>query len=175
MAASPDWSSAQLWIEVGKVVLPIAGFVVVFFQLRFVARTLKSNSASKLYDQYLKLNELFLGKPALRPYFYDNKPVPQQETEELKTQVASMAEAIMGILEHAALQRRNLPSKSWQQCWKTFTKDRLQTSPSMRQFYVDNEVMYAKDLRSLITKFGLSLPQKSRVQPVAPVADDVPA
>ena len=159
----------QLVLEYAKILIPFIGFAFVIVQLKYLRRTAESNANAKLYDQYLKINELFLQKPRLRPYFYDGMPLAEDSHDvqdlDLKGEIHTMCEAIAGVLEHATFQCVNLPNDPRDNCWKAYMRERLQKSPLLRQFLADSQDWYAVEFRSVITELGVVLPPPKAGKP----------
>ena len=61
-----------------------------------------------------------------------------------------MCELLAGLLEHAALQRKNLPGEFWEECWRNYTYERFDSSPALREFWRDNPKLYALTFRTVV-------------------------
>jgi hypothetical protein len=151
------------WTEIAKLTVSIAGFFVVIVQLLYVLKALRSNTYAKLYDQYLRLNEMFLQRPHLRRHFYASFPAVTSAPEaaassasvEQQLEIDAMSEMLAGLLEHAELQRENLPDKN---CWEAYTLARFRDSAQLRQFISDHRGWYAKALHDLLKRSEVTLP-----------------
>jgi hypothetical protein len=139
------------WPETIQALISIIGFVAVVCQIRRLKRTVQGETHSELYTHYLEVNKLFLEKTHLRPYFYDSKELNQSDKRpRLRQQLDSMCEIVLGLLEHAVLQKVNLPGDSWRNCWMTYVRERLDKSPELKNFFRANEQWYAQALRDII-------------------------
>jgi hypothetical protein len=131
-----------------QLIISSGGFIVVVYQILQLKQTMQGDTHAKLYEHYLKVNELFLHKTHLRPYFYERKSLeketndPQDAT--LKAEVEMMCEVIAGLLEHAAVQKNNLPGDSWKNCWEAYTCERFSQSPELQKFFERNRQWYAR-------------------------------
>jgi hypothetical protein len=75
-------------------------------------------------------------KPYLRPYFYDEKPFRSEPNNlYLKEEVDLMSEAILALIEHATVQRKNLPTDQWENCWLPYSRERWKKSTELRRFF----------------------------------------
>jgi hypothetical protein len=87
-------------------------------------------------------------KPHLYPYFYANKILDVASADQtLREEVDIMAEAILGVIEHAAIQRKNMPRYAWEQCWKKFAHERINKSEQLKEYYDKNQNWYTTDIK----------------------------
>ena len=121
-------------------VAKLATAVVAFWG---VMRTLESNAQGKLYDQYVKFQELLLANPSLRPYFYEGQ-LPTGLSADDRGKVDALCEVIAAILELASLQKKNLAWHSWDQCWREYTRERIEKGPFLYAFILRHKHMYAQ-------------------------------
>jgi hypothetical protein len=95
---------------------------------------------------------MFLGKPHLRPYFYlgqsPDRLEDSLEAQLRQSEIAAVCELITGLLEHAVVQRPNIPKHSWEDCWLQFLKEMYKQSPALNQFYWENRHFYAVVFRT---------------------------
>ncbi len=138
------------WTDV-EAIIPIVGFsfqvlalAFVFFQLRQLKQSIQGETHSKLYDHYLRVTELLWREKHLRPYFYSAKLLEESAPDGLRAEVDMMSEVIAGLLEHAAVQEKNLPKDSWEACWRAFTYERLAKSKELQNYFYENQEWYAQ-------------------------------
>jgi len=128
----------------------IIGFIVVIYQLIQVGRSLQGATQDRLYAHYTEICKLFVGKPELRPFFYDREPRPKSDDPDaikLKQEIDFMSETILGLIEHSVLQHKNLPKDAWLNCWKPYAAERIRKSVELRKFFLDNIDYYAYAMR----------------------------
>lgn len=140
------------WTDSVQAIASVVGFGVIIYQIRQLKRTVQSDTHSKLYTHYLEVNKLLLQKPHLRPYFYEGKALDESDFNQLslRQDIDIMCEVILGLLEHAVLQRDNLPGDSWQNCWMAYVHERYDKSTELAKFFGSNRKWYAKSLCDLI-------------------------
>jgi hypothetical protein len=145
-------TEAVKWTDVAQLVATVIGFVFVVFQLRELQRATQGDTHADLYGQYMEMGKLFLRKPHLRPYFYDSAEidVTAPNSARIKQEVAMMCELITTLLEHAALQRPNLPGESWEECWRAYTYARFDSSSVLREWWLCNQAVYADSFRKVV-------------------------
>jgi hypothetical protein len=139
-----------------QMVAAIIGFPVVIYQLVQLHKNLQGGTQDRLYAHYTEICKLFMQHPELRPYFYgrsevDAKTVKREQVQECSDssppKVAFMCEAIFGLVEHAVLQKRNLPGDAWRNCWRPYTIERLEQSEAMERFFESNAHWYSHRMR----------------------------
>ena len=145
-------AEAVKWTDVAQLLVTVIGFVFVVLQLRSLRRATEGDTHADLYGQYMEMGKLFLRKPHLRPYFYDSAEidVTAPNGARIKQEVAMMCELITTLLEHAALQRPNLPGESWEECWKAYTYARFDSSSVLREWWRCNQQVYADSFRKVV-------------------------
>jgi hypothetical protein len=146
------------WTEVAQLVVAVVAFPLLFYQILQLKQALQGDAHSNLYDHYLKVTELFLQRPHLRPYFYDAKlfagDADPEANETLRREIDTMSETIAALLEHAAMQKSNLPGDSWNNCWRAFTVERFRQSPELRTFVATNGGWYAETFCKMLESSG---------------------
>jgi hypothetical protein len=140
------------WADAVQAIASILGFGVLICQLQRLESTIQGETHSKLYTHYLEVNKLFLDKPYLHPYFYEGKVLNKSDCNQtnLRQELDMMCEVVLGLLEHAVLQKENLPDESWRTCWVTYVRDRYDKSIELAKFFRTNRKLYAKPLCDLI-------------------------
>jgi hypothetical protein len=140
------------WTEVVQLGVTILGFLTVIYQMWRVGRSTAGNTYASLYGEYMDVCKLLLERPQLRPYFYH----PAAGAPEMpgggedRQKVEAMCELMTGLLEHATLQKMNIPGNIWEECWKKYTEDRFNESPAMRAYWQRNRHLYAGDFRKVV-------------------------
>ena len=140
------------WADALQAIASVIGFLIVIYQIRELRRVVQSDTHSKLYAHYLEVNKLLLQNSHLRPYFYDRKILEESDLNQpnLRQDVDMMCEVVLGLLEHAVLQKTNLPDDSWQNCWMVYVYERYQKSPELAKFFSANRKWYARSLCDLL-------------------------
>jgi hypothetical protein len=130
-------------------------FLFVGYQLWQARRNIRGATEHTLYVHYTEICKLLIGKPHLRPYFYENKTMLLQDSNNphLREEIDMMSEAILGLIEHSALHERNLPSDTWNNCWMPHAHEHLDKSKEMRDFFAPNRVWYTATLRRVIDEY----------------------
>ena len=164
-------TEAVKWTDVAQLLVTIIGFVFVVLQLGSLRRQIEGDTHADLYGQYMEMGKLFLRKPHLRPYFYDSTEinVTAANSGRIKQEVDMMCELITTLLEHAALQRHNLPGESWADCWRAYTYARFDSSSVLRQWWRANEEVYAASFRTIVN--SRPVPRRSADQRAASAAE----
>jgi hypothetical protein len=127
--------------------------LIVVRQLVDLRKDVQGTTQDSLYAHYGEICKLFLKKPYLRPYFYENEAKPAScpaDRPSLNDEIDGMSEMILGLIEHAVVQHANLPKASWNNCWLPYAKERVKKSKTIREFYQKNKDWYAADLKEKI-------------------------
>jgi hypothetical protein len=105
-----------------------------------------------LYGQYIEVGKLFFSHPELRPYFYAPAKGDRPKAEEGpdRQRIATMCELITSLMEHASLQRDNLPGDSWEECWRPYAKARLKESKVLNDWWEKEKNMYAESFGEVV-------------------------
>jgi hypothetical protein len=145
-------TEAVKWTDVAQLLTTIVGFVFVIAQLFALRNQTRGDTHADLYGQYMELGKLFFRKPYLRPYFYESREIDgtTPNSSEIRQEIAMVCELTTTLLEHAALQRHNLPGESWEECWKAYTYARFDSSSVLRAWWHDNETVYALKFREIV-------------------------
>jgi hypothetical protein len=119
-----------------------------FLGLIFAITQLRGATQDRLYTHYTEICKLFMQNPDLRPYFYENEADRPRQTEEEYKQtlpkIGFMCEAILGLVEHAVLQKRNMPGDAWNHCWRPYALERLKQSKALQEFFKPNSPWYSQ-------------------------------
>jgi len=157
-----------------QLLISAVGFSLVFWQIRLLNQGIQGDTHSKLYDHYLKVNDLLSKKPELRPYFYYDYKLKDDSPGHatVLAEIEMMSEIILGLLEHAAVQRDNLPADSWEHCWYAYTVERFKRSPELQRFFQDNHQWYAGSFCEVIQKEFPELFEHSQPESVKEKVDE---
>lgn len=163
-----NMSAPVAWPAVAQVLASVIGFFFVGYQLFLLGRNTRGSAQDRLYAHYMEVCKLFMQNPHLRPYFYDNMPVPADDRK-LRAEVDVMCEAIWGLIEHSVVQKCNLPNDGWNGCWLPYARERVERSNELTKFFDLNVNWYTQALRETLQEIGRQ-PSLS-----APTAQGVPA
>ncbi len=151
------WTDVEIlrWMKIGilvQAIISVLGFLILFFQITQLNRGIRGDAHSKLYDHYLKVTERLADAPHLRPYLYNCKILNLEAAgyADLREELDMMCEIILGLLEHATVQKENLPEDSWHACWEAYTNERLEKSVELRRFFRENYRWYAKSFQCVV-------------------------
>jgi hypothetical protein len=140
------------WTDVVLAAGSVIGFVLVIYQLMQLRHSIAGEAHGKLYAQYVELGKLLLARPHLYPYFFECKRLEGKEADNtaLRNELSMMCELTLGLLEHAVVQRVNLPEDSWENCWRAYTYDRFANSSELRSFFEAKRKWYARSFCEVI-------------------------
>ena len=153
-------------IQMGAAVI---GFLVLMYQVLKLRNNLEGATQDRLYAHYTEICKLFMQNPGLRPYFYGRsedagKTVTRERAQEsndnLTPKIAFMCEAILGLVEHAVLQKKNLPGDAWRNCWRPYAIERLEQSEALEKFFKPNAHWYSNRMRKAMKSMKCDLDRK---------------
>ena len=165
-AGEPNWTAVvQAVGAVAAVVVGVLGFLFVWFQIRGLKQALHSDTHSKIYTEDFEILKLFVDKPHLRPYFYDNVEVMSGSADEAAVQ--TIAEMWCCHFEHVMLQLDNLP-KFIRQSWLDYARYMTDCSPAIRACFkkLRNKGLYIAAQDSIMYGGGVPAPNQA-LQPTA--------
>ena len=140
------------YATVGLVGCTVIGFLFVWLQLKGVKQTIQADAQDSLYGRYQGLLAMLAAKPHLYPYLYEKKwpVVAESDHPHLGAEVALACEAILALLEHAAMFEEDVPGAAVAECWRPYADARLKASPALHEFYDRNRAIYAAVLSSYL-------------------------
>lgn len=149
-----DWAlhdsadGAQVVLAIVQIFL--IPFVIV--QVLELQKNLRSTAHSNIYGRYADTIHWLLDKPHLQPYFRDNvRLADSKPTEGTAAQVQALCELTTALFEHATLERHNMPSTSWRDCWMPYITASYERSAEMRLFFQEKtNQFYVSEYRDLI-------------------------
>jgi hypothetical protein len=153
-----------------QMVAAVIGFPVLIYQVLKLRNNLEGATQDRLYAHYTEICKLFIQNPELRPYFYGRsedagKIVTRERAQECNdnltaAKVAFMCEAILGLVEHAVLQKKNLPGDAWRNCWRPYAMERLEQSEVLENFFPLNADWYSRRMNKEMNSMKCDLNQK---------------
>jgi hypothetical protein len=154
-----------------QMVAAVIGFLVLIYQVLKLRNNLEGATQDRLYAHYTEICKLFMQNPELQPYFYGRsedagKTVTRERAQEcndnLPPKVAFMCEAILGLVEHAVLQKKNLPGDAWKNCWRPYAMERLERSEALENFFDPNAHWYSRRMRRAMNSMNRALKRKKK-------------
>lgn len=118
-------------------------------QVEVMLEQIREDVHERLYSQSLEIMKFFAEHPEVRPYFYDNKPLTNAESEQEQLRVLSTAEMVSGFMELVALQIEQQPAEIKPR-WRAYIADTYNSSSVVREHLAACEAWYADDLLRLL-------------------------
>jgi len=150
--------------EMLSLVISIAGFVAVIVtlviltrqtremstQTKYVAESLKSSAYGNVTAQVLKVDELFIEHPELRPYFYSSTHI--NENDSAYNKAISTAELILDVFDSVLLQTNQFPQVWPHNWWEEYVMDSFANSPILCEYLNVRKDWYSGDLKVLMQR-----------------------
>jgi hypothetical protein len=145
------WTTDQVQAasSVAGVVVAIAGFVFIAYQIRQIGQAGRAGAHASIFSHYLEVTRLMLDNPEIRPYLYDGKKLSPDDPNYAKVLFA--CEVFGDFYEHVSLQRENLPHQSLE-CWDKAIADRYRRNPTLRTYLDARRHLYAPELFSAVQR-----------------------
>jgi hypothetical protein len=145
--------------EFGSFLVGLVGVPVLVWHVRGVhkgigtqTRNIQAQTLGSLYDHYFTLCRTLLWRPHLRGYLYDGVILKADPADDRRrSQVDTVCEMMTGLLEHAVLQKPNIPEGSWSDCWQPFLKEMYKRSDSeLARYFRKNRHFYSTDFQKAV-------------------------
>lgn len=146
---TPDWLSAIATVV--SDVLVAASIVFAAFQWREAARQTKRAAtaiSSAAYQgvnaQLQEVDMIFVDRPELRPYFYENEELPPDKRE--RDRVLAVAELLVDFMDNIVTQCHAMPADH-RELWFAYFRDQHDSSPAIRAYWQESSRWYQPELR----------------------------
>lgn len=123
---------------------------------------------NSLTSLVLEIDKIFIEYPDLRPYFYNNTPLPADMQEQDRNRTLAIAELYLDILE-CIWDRQPEFSKEDEASWRDWILDAFSTSPILSSHYSENRSWYPTLMR-LHRETGSAWSDDAPPRPIPPQA-----
>lgn len=133
--------------------LTVASIYFVVRQLRKNEEATWSTTVEHVHARMHDIHRIFLEDPGLRPYFYENAPVPAAgatgQAGDRRAKILVMAELICDYFEQVIWHHHHLPTSEAKEGWNLFMEQLFQSSPALRSHLWAQRRMYPGDLKRI--------------------------
>ena len=160
---------AATWADALQAMISVFGFGFIFYQIRHIRKAMLASAHDRLEAHYADVLHILLERPRLRPYFYASaiyKPSSDPDGT-LRAEIDAVSECILGLIEHASLQRDSLVDHTWESCWVPYARERLAKSAELCEFLRQNRHWYTAEMCALLDGVPEHVPAPLAVQPAA--------
>jgi hypothetical protein len=148
-----SWADVAL---VAQTIIQFVGFPFVIWQVWELQKSLHSTTHSNIYTHYTDTIRWFLDKPHLYPYFRENRllvgSVEPSAMPVRSAEVLTLCELTTTLFEHATLEKENMPSTTWENCWLPYIRASYKRSDEMVDFFKKNRSFYVPEFQELIER-----------------------
>jgi hypothetical protein len=134
------------WTDVVSTVITVLGFVAVIVQLRSAVRQLEIATVERLHSRMQAINEQFLARPHLRPFFYGGQAIGA-ESETHSEEIRIMAEMFADFFEEITPQL-HLMDETAATASRRYIADMVRQSPALRAHFREHAEWYSSGLLS---------------------------
>ncbi|MDI3263171.1 hypothetical protein [Aerosticca soli] len=141
-----QWTMLGTWAAPSVAAM---GFLLIRNQLRGERESLETQTSWQVYEVGSTILQIFIANPECRPYFYDDKPIPDEEP--LRSKVLAIVELVCDLMENVILNRHALDAETYK-VWVLYMQGLFNRSPTMRAFLAfENEgYRYSRQLLDLL-------------------------
>lgn len=143
------------WIGLAGNAILLFTMVVFAYQARQMAQQSRETSAATratvyqgIEDQMLSIDRLFIDRPELRKFIYDDAPVPAEEP--MRSAVMALAELFIDLCDNFVAQSGYIPESLYAP-WRSYACSVMESSPAVREFWAMNNAWYSDILREMFT------------------------
>jgi hypothetical protein len=151
---------ADHWIEFGQLVIALGGVGFVIKQLFDVQesldlqnKNLQAQTLATIYREYFRVCREVVKRPHLRAFLYEGLRLDaaHKADDTLRAEVTTICELMTGVLEQAAVQRKNLPREAWLRCWRPFVREMYRNPASeFAEYYRKHRHFYATCFKAIV-------------------------
>lgn len=140
MCLSVDWVMAiGTWFS-GIVVAASLWFL--WIQIRYLRHSLTGSIYQNVYETMIKMDNVFVENPELKPYFYDGKET--NPADPLYQRVSSVAEMLTDYFDSVYYQKNYVPVQ-WFREFTSFMRDIYKSSPALREHLSQRQQWHPKE------------------------------
>jgi hypothetical protein len=141
---------ADSWQAIGTMISAIASIIafgILFFQIRQINQTIKSQNHSNIYQIGLQINNLMLENSKLMPYFLGEKELKDGSDEFYKSRL--ICESLLDYYEYVFLEKSRVDSELLEY-YKNYIRIMYNRNILMQKYLSENESTYDSDFVQLI-------------------------
>ena len=124
-----------------------------------VEKSIRANVEQSIVTRVIDLDQVFIQKPDLTPYFYEDKPI--YENDDKYREVSATAVMVLDVFDLVATQNKHYP-EFWDtpEAWDEWMIDFFSTSPILRATFDKYPSWYGNSLKELRNKGQKKLENK---------------
>ena len=143
-----DTNQVQATTGVLSVIVTLVGFFLLWRQIKQVDLSSRRQTHSYLYTHQDSITRFFIEHPDLRPFFYENVELSNNEADSVI--IKPVTEMVADFSEHIYLQLPNLP-KDVSGGWEFYMKNLYNRSPILRTHFDVNGDWYSDEFVKTIS------------------------
>ncbi|MEW2074055.1 hypothetical protein AB0941_10505 [Streptomyces sp. NPDC013433] len=125
----------------------VVGLAAVIVQLRHLAEGMRSSARRATYDIGVQIKLVLIEHPHLRPFFFDDAPVPPDHPD--ASRIASLAELYCIYFQEFVEQSHNL-SPGNQAAWRSLVRSMYRSSPPIRRQLDLRLSWYSEEVQGIV-------------------------
>lgn len=139
----------MIWSDIGAIgsfagsLVAAIGLLLIYSQVYHIKRQIKGSASASLYEQMIDIDRYFVDHPELKTYIYGNNLIEKDDKQ--YDRIRSLAEMMCDLMEHAFVQKDNLPLDVWPR-WKDYMQYLYDSSPIIRQHLHESGAWYTENI-----------------------------
>lgn len=144
----------HILVETLAAVFGVFAVFLLVWQLYQAQESIRSDTINQIYSHMVEIDKFFIEHPELKPYFYDNKYIGEENLlldtkvtsfEKHKAQVYATTEMIADFFSESLLGVSHLKESTYQG-WREYIKYVYKNSPPLRKLYCERKSWYKDEL-----------------------------
>lgn len=128
--------------------LVVLSMAVLIYQTWLLSRSINATANASVGDRQLEADKIFVEKPELAPYFFDNVEISPGHAD--YAAAWAVAHLLANFLDTYYLQKGQFDQMYTEQLWEAYINDRLRRSPILRRFLEENSTLYTSDIAKCV-------------------------
>jgi hypothetical protein len=146
--------SKEQLLALAAILVNIAGFMLVSYQVRQQAVATRGETYASLCGLSYDILKLFVDRPHLYPYFYEQKPL--SDAGDHRVEVLACCEMIANYCDNTALQAESIPREILDR-WRNFIRGQLRMSAVLRDFLREYRSWYSPELGVILDEVNAGI------------------
>ena len=137
-------------ISVTATIAVVLTLIQLLRQTKLIAESLRDCNYERMVTQWMRINEIFVAHPHLRPYFYSGKKVDTVIEDEMNI-LKCISEGLLNIFETVILYTKEFPKVEPKYQWFAYMDYILDNSPVLRKYLNEKKDWFIQELHEKLS------------------------
>ena len=135
----------QFW----SLLVSVVSVLLVLYQIQNLVKSIHSQTYQRIYELMIQIDRFFIDNPKLKPYFYPNTTITDEDVD--KEKLLSVSEMMMDYLDNVYHQRACMPSHTFDG-FREYMQSVYRSSETLQNYLAlsGREKWYPKDFLECI-------------------------